>query len=148
MKKTKYLLFAISIIIIIYLFIPNNELKDDYYNYINKNTIKKHKLTEDKYTWSIFEDTQNKVDKRRDEIIKEIKDNNNLTILYNKLSNTEERNKEGLSSLNKYLKLIDNTNNIEEYINNAITIENDLNIDLITNIKVAKDFKKLKTPKH
>ena len=143
MKKIKFVLLVLLLIISIPL-INNNEIKDDYYNYINKNTIKKHKLTKDKYTWNTFQSKQEMVDKRKDEIIKELinnKANNNLNIIYNQLLDNNTRNKEGLSNIDYYLKLIDNTSNINDYINIIPTIENDLNIDLILNIKVESDFK-------
>ena len=143
MKKIKYILPLLLIIILIP-FINNNEIKDDYYNYINKNTIKNHKLAEDKSTWNTFQSKQEMVDKRKDEIIKELinnKTNNNLNIIYNQLLDNNTRNKEGLSNIGYYLKLIDNTSNINDYINIIPTIENDLNIDLILNIKVDSDFK-------
>ena len=143
MKKIKYILLVLLIIISIP-FINNNEIKDDYYNYINKNTIKKNKLTEDKYTWNTFQSKQEMVDKRKDEIIKELinnKANNNLNIIYNQLLDSNTKNKEGLSNIEYYLKLIDNTSNINDYINIIPAIENDLNIDLILNIKVDSDLK-------
>lgn len=138
MKKIKIFLLIIVILIPL-LLTSNNELKDDYYNYINKKELKKHKLKKDEYTWNTFLNKQDKVDNQKEEIINELiynKKNNNLNILYNKLLN-----KDKISSLDKYIKLIDNSNNINEYINNAITIEKDLNIDIFTNIKVEKDYK-------
>ena len=137
----KILIILLLIVTLIPLFQSrNNELKDDYYNYINKNEIKKHKLKDDVYTWNTFSYNQDKVDKQKKEIINELinnKKNYNINILNNQLSNR----KEGINILNKYIRLIDNSNNINEYINNAIIIEKELNIDVFTNIKVEKDYK-------
>ncbi len=145
MKKIKYLLLIIIILIISNIYLTSNdEIKNDYYNYVNEKTIEKQTLSEDEYTWNIFSQKQKETDKKVDKIIEELitnKTNNNINILYNKILNKEERNNEGLKTLNKYLNLINNTNTIEEYINKIITIENDLGIDIITNIKVDKDFK-------
>ncbi|MBQ6495169.1 MAG: M13 family metallopeptidase [Bacilli bacterium] len=139
MKRIKILLLIIVIIIPL-LLLPNNELKDDYYNYINKKIIEKHKLKNDEYTWSTFIDKQEKVDNKKKEIINKLienKTNNNISIIYEKLLTKEK----GLSTLSKYINIVDNSNNIEDYIKNAIIIEKELNIDIFTNIKVEKDYK-------
>ena len=145
MKKIIYIIVLLLIICITtYINKPNNNLKDDYYDYINKDILKKHILKDNEYTWSTFSSMQDKVDIRRDNIIKELiskRNNSNLNILYNNILDTSKRNKEGIAPLKKYLSRIDNSNNIKEYINNAIYIENKLHIDIFTNIKVDKDFK-------
>ena len=145
MKKIITILALLLIICITtYINKPNNSLKDDYYDYINKDILKKHKLKENEYTWNTFSSMQDKVDNRRDNIIKELiskRTNSNLNILYSNILDTNKRNKEGIDPLKKYISRIDNSNNIKEYINNAIYIENTLHIDIFTNIKVDKDFK-------
>ena len=44
---------------------------NDYYNYINKEDIKKHKLKKDEITWNIFKENQDKVNKETTKIINE-----------------------------------------------------------------------------
>ena len=144
MKKIKYIFIIIIILIPIFIKSENNELKDDYYNYINKNTISKHKLKNDEYTWSTFSSLQDKVDNQSKSILKELlnsKKNPDINILYNQLLDIDTRNKENISTIKPYLDRIDNSKNIKEYIENAIYIENNLSIDIFTNISVEKDFK-------
>lgn len=145
MKNIKYLLIIILILSISGCTL-NKELniKDDYYDYINKDLLKKEKIKEGEYTWSTFSEAQDKVDNQTDDIIKKLISNNtnpNLNIIYNQLLDTTTRNKNDISSLKPYLNKIDSSNNIKEFINNAIYIENNLNIDIFTNIKVDSDFK-------
>lgn len=145
MKKTKYLII-ITLIFLISGCLKNNELnlKDDYYDYINKDLLKEEKLKEGEYTWSTFTEAQDKVDKETDEIIQKLINNNtnsNLNIIYNQLLDTKTRNTANLSSLKPYLEKIDSSNNLNEFINTAISIENTLNIDIFTNVKVDSDFK-------
>ena len=144
MNKKYIIILLLIIIILSSKSLSNNELKDDYYNYINKDILTKHKLKDNEYTWSIFSSMQEKVDKRRDRIINNLisnKTNSNLNILYSSIMNTSIRDKEGLTPLKKYINKIDNSTNIEEYINNAIEIENTLNIDIFTNIHIDNDYK-------
>ena len=144
MNKKYIIILLLIIIILSSKSLSNNELKDDYYNYINKDILTKHKLKDNEYTWSIFSSMQEKVDKRRDTIINNLisnKTNSNLNILYSSIMNTGIRDKEGITPLKKYINKIDNSTNIEEYINNAIEIENTLNIDIFTNIHIDNDYK-------
>lgn len=145
MKNIKYLLIIILIISISGCTLNKElNLKDDYYDYINKDLLKKEKIKEGEYTWSTFSETQDKVDKQTDNIIKKIISNNtnpNLNIIYSQLLDTTTRNNDDISSLKPYLEKIDSSNNIKEFINNAIYIENNLNIDIFTNIKIDSDFK-------
>ena len=144
MNKKYIIILLLIIIILSSKSLSNNELKDDYYNYINKDILTKHKLKDNEYTWSIFSSMQEKVDKRRDTIINNLisnRTNSNLNILYSSIMNTGIRDKEGITPLKKYINKIDNSTNIEEYINNAIEIENTLNIDIFTNIHIDNDYK-------
>lgn len=145
MKNIKCLLIIILILSISGCTL-NKELniKDDYYDYINKDLLKKEKIKEGEYTWSTFSEVQDKVDNQTDDIIKKLISNNtnpNLNIIYSQLLDTTTRNDDDISSLKPYLNKIDSSNNIKEFINNAIYIENNLNIDIFTNIKVDSDFK-------
>lgn len=145
MKNIKYLLIIILILSISGCTL-NKELniKDDYYDYINKDLLKKEKIKEGEYTWSTFSEAQDKVDNQTDDIIKKLISNNtnpNLNIIYSQLLDTTTRNNDDISSLKPYLDKIDSSSNIKEFINNAIYIENNLNIDIFTNIKVDSDFK-------
>ena len=118
----------------------NNSLKDDYYEYINRKDIKNIKLNDDEYTKSTFTITQDKVDKQVNKITRDlIKNNKDMSIIYNNYLNNNKKN--NIKALNKYLNMIDNSNNINDFINNSIYIEDNLNIDVFTNINIDKDFK-------
>ena len=122
----------------------NINLKDDYYSYVNKKLLNTNKIEKGEYTWSTFTEAQDKVDKQTDKIVEDLlnnHENKNLNILYNQLLDDEERNREGISPLEPYLDKIDTSSNIDEFIKNAIDIENDLSIDIFTNITIDADFK-------
>lgn len=145
MSKIKYLII-IAIIFLISGCSQTEELnlKDDYYDYINKDLLKEEKIKEGKYTWSTFSTAQEKVDDQTDEIIKKLISNNensNIGIIYQQLLDTETRNNSNLSNLKSYLNQIDSQTNLKDFINTAIFLENTLNIDIFTNIKIDSDFK-------
>ena len=122
----------------------NINLKDDYYSYVNKKLLNTNKIEKGEYTWSTFTEAQDKVDKQTNKIVEDLlnnHENENLNILYNQLLDDEERNREGISTLEPYLDKIDTSSNIDEFIKNAIDIENDLSIDIFTNITIDADFK-------
>lgn len=143
MKKIKYLIIIFLVLIIsIFSQTNKNSLKNDYYDYINKDLLTEDKIKDGTYTWSTFSESQDEVDKEVDNIIDKLETSNqNLAILKNQLLDTNSRNKEDLKILQPYLTKIDNSTNINEFINNAINIENILNIDIFTNINIASDFK-------
>ena len=121
----------------------NINLKDDYYSYVNKKLLNTNKIEKGEYTWSTFTEAQDKVDKQTNKIVEDLlnnHENENLNILYNQLLDDEERNREGISPLEPYLDKIDTSSNIDEFIKNAIDIENDLSIDIFTNITIDADF--------
>ena len=135
LKKT---LIFLTLILITGCKSNNISLKDDYYDYINKKDIESTKLKDDEYVKSTFTIAQDKTDKQANNIIKElIKDNNDMSIIYNNLLNI----KDNINTIKPYLNKIDSSDNIKEYINNDIEIENELNIDIFTNITIDKDFK-------
>ena len=117
---------------------PN--LKDDYYEYINKHKITTTKLKDDEYTISTFTIAQDKVDKQTASIAKKlINSDKDISIIYNSLMSNNKTN--NINTLNKYINIIDSSKNINDFINNAIDIENELNIDIFTNINIDTDFK-------
>lgn len=145
MKYLKYI-----ILLLILLIAPSCtkketiNLKNDYYTYINKDLLTKDKIKKGEYTWSTFKETQDKVDKDANNIIEELissHQNENINIIYNQLLDETKRNKEGISTIKSYLNQIDSSSNINNFIKNAISIENNLNIDIFSNIKIDADFK-------
>ena len=146
MKKKTILNIMLVIIVIIGLILlkleKNNLLKNDYYTYVNKEKLAK-KLKRNEYNISSFSIVQDKVDKQTDEIIntllKEHK-NENMNILYNQLINDETKNSDN-KEIFQYLEKIDSSQNLNEFIANATEIENTLQIDIFTNIKIDNDMK-------
>ena len=148
-KIIKYILGGLLIVIGLYLifgFGKGNTI-DDYYTYVNEKELEKHELKEDEMNWSLFSEYQDEINEETDNMLKQLiesKSNKNLNILYNKLSNESERNKNGISSLKKYFKIIDSSKNINEFIRNAINIEKDLNVSIFLGAQVLPDFKNTK----
>ncbi len=139
MDKKKISLLLVILIIggVLYFFVFNkkeyNEYQKDFYEAINKDYKK------DKEPSTVFTDAQVKVNKRLDEITKEfINGNDNAKILYNQLLNTNNRE---IGILKGYIDSINNSNNIKEFIDNAMMVEHDLSVDIFTNIIVMADLK-------
>lgn len=126
-------------------------LSDDYYEIINEKTLSVNHIKDGEYSWSKFYEAQEKSDEMVDEIIKELvfsnnsnvdsKIVNNMKVVYYNALNWEERNKSGLFSLNSYLERINKVSNIWDFINVVIEVENDLGVDIFTNIVVEADYK-------
>lgn len=144
MKRLKKILLVLLILILTGCSISSNKLTEDYYTYINKDKIKNYVLEENEYTKSTFTEIQDKVDEQVDLVLENqinSSTNPNISILYNQLIDINTRNNNGLSTLNYYLNLIDSSNNINEFINNATIVENDLFIPVFTVMSVMSDFK-------
>ena len=125
-------------------FLFNKELINDYYTYINKELLEKKEIKDGEYGWSKFSLAQEKVDNDVEVIVKDLikeKTNSDLNVFYNNIIDIDSRNKMGIESLKKYINLIENSKNINEFINNAIIVENELFIDIFTLFTVAPDFK-------
>ena len=138
----------VLLVVLIGSFIFNNffskELINDYYTYINKDILDSTEFKEGEVGWSRFSLAQEKVDEEVEKIVNDLindKTNSDINILYNNYLDIDSRNKSGLGILKKYISLIDSSKNINEFINNAIKVENDLYIDIFTRATVAPDFK-------
>ncbi len=124
-----------------------NELKDDYYSYINKDIIEENEIEENEVGWSIFTISQDKVDNEVTNIISSITSNPsnekelNISRFYTLITNTNSRNNTGIIPLEPYLEAINSVTNIDEFIELSTKIENELSIDIFTKVTVAKDFK-------
>lgn len=143
----KYLLIILILVLLISfcLNLTNNKnLIDDYYTYINKDILDKEEIADGEIGWSRFTKAQDKVDEEVELIVKDLinnKTNSDINVLYNNIKNINTRNSMGLGVLNRYINLIDSSKNINEFINNAVTIENELYIDIFTRATVSPDFK-------
>ena len=132
-------IFIVFIIVALYL---NKNYINNYYEYINKETIK-----DKKDGWSYINDLNDEISKDTNNIIKEIINNpssneeKNIKELYNEYLDTDSRNKNGLNDLKPYLDKINKTKNIKEFISEAIQLEKDLSIELLMSKSIMKDFK-------
>ena len=151
--KNKYIKILLIILIFVIVFSgkefltkDNNDinLEDDFYNYINKDLLAKNEIKENEIGWSTFTIAQEEVNEDVSLIIEDIinnKENPNLNNLYNNFINTDFRNKVGINPLKKYINMIDNSNNINVLVNNAIKIENELGLSIFTTMSVNSNMK-------
>ena len=108
------ILCAILIIIDIVSGFPNEKkisLKNDYYEYTNKEILEANELESGENEWSLFSEMQEKVDDKLITLVKDTVDKNkneNITKLYSSVINP----KNDLSLINSYIEDIDNSNNI------------------------------------
>lgn len=144
-KKYLLVIFIILILLVLGLNFSNKkDLIDDYYTYINKDILDKEEIASDEVGWSRFTKAQDNVNDEVKLIVKDLinnKTNSDINVLYNNIKNIDSRNSTGLGVLNRYINLIDSSKNINEFINNAVTIENELYIDIFTMATVSPDFK-------
>jgi len=114
-----------------------NEYQKDFFKEINKEYKK-----DDKDVSSRFIDAQVEVDTKVKEFSKELINNNpKMKILYNQFMDFDTRNKVGLDVLEQYINKLNNSKNIKEFVNNAMEIEYDLDVDVFTNITIMSDMK-------
>lgn len=143
-KLKNYIAYAVILIVFIIVAVPflNKNYINDYYEYINKETVK-----DKKDGWSYINDLNDEISKDTNNIIKEIINNpsnneeKNIKELYNEYLDTDSRNKNGLNDLKPYLDKINKTRNIKEFISEAIQLEKDLSIELLMSKSIMKDFK-------
>lgn len=143
-KTKKYILYAIIFVVAIigaFIYLNKNYI-DNYYEYINKETIK-----DKKDGWSYIDDLNKEISNDSNNIVKEIISNpttseeKNIKEFYNEYLNIEFRNKNGLKDLEPYIDKINKTTNINEFITEAIKLEKELGIELLMSKSIMKDFK-------
>lgn len=142
--KKKWLLIPIIIIFIIGL--TNIQKKedtiDDYYNKINQKTLEKITLKEDEYSYSLFVKYQEDVEEEIKEISKEMLQSDEEMNRWTQLFLDEnKRNQTSIEPLQEYLTKMDQSNTIEEFIQNVYKIEKDLSIGILSNITIQSDLK-------
>lgn len=143
-KTKKYILYAIIFVVAIiaaFIYLNKNYI-DNYYEYINKETIK-----DKKDGWSYIDDINKEISNDANNIVKEIINNpttseeKNIKEFYNEYLNIEFRNKNGLKDLEPYIDKINKTTNINDFITEAIKLEKELSIELLLSKSIMKDFK-------
>lgn len=143
-KTKKYILYAIIFVFAIiaaFIYLNKNYI-DNYYEYINKETIK-----DKEDGWSYIDDINKEISNDANNIVKEIINNpttieeKNIKEFYNEYLNIEFRNKNGLKDLELYIDKINKTTNINDFITEAIKLEKELSIELLMSKSIMKDFK-------
>ena len=131
----------------VFLFRGNLE-KDDFYSYVNRDTLKKDYLGK-KSNWSRFTEAQEKVNEKKYQLFSEVISGSkefdfnfskNVSIVYQNVKDSPKRNEEGLSLLENYIDDIFSSFSIEELENVIFRIENDLGIDILTHFDVDLDI--------
>ena len=118
-------------------------LEDDFYDYINYDYLSKDKLNDDEIV-DYATDRTEKIEDEKDLIIDELLTSNSaigtkINYLYKSyMDNTEEK---AIRELNKYIDKMNNSNNIEEFVNNAIDINYKLSTDILFSPNVLYNFK-------
>lgn len=143
-KTKKYILYAIIFVVVIigaFIYLNKNYI-DNYYEYINKETIK-----DKEDGWSYIDDINKEISNDANNIVKEIINNpttseeKNIKEFYNEYLNIEFRNKNGIKDLEPYIDKINKTTNINDFITEAIKLEKELSIELLMSKSIMKDFK-------
>ena len=143
-KTKKYILYAIIFVVAIiaaFIYLNKNYI-DNYYEYINKETIK-----DKEDGWSYIYYINKEISNDANNIVKEIINNpttseeKNIKEFYNEYLNIEFRNKNGLKDLELYIDKINKTTNINDFITEAIKLEKELSIELLMSKSIMKDFK-------
>lgn len=143
-KTKKYILYAIIFVVAIiaaFIYLNKNYI-DNYYEYINKETIK-----DKEDGWSYIDDINKEISNDANNIVKEIINNpttseeKNIKEFYNEYLNIEFRNKNGLKDLELYIDKFTKTTNINDFITEAIKLEKELSIELLMSKSIMKDFK-------
>ena len=140
-KNFVYIIIFITLAITLFFYLSKNSI-DDYYEYINKETLK-----DKEDGWSYINDINDEISKDTNNIVKEIVNNpsnneeKNIKEFYNEYLDIDTRNKNGIKDLKPYLNRVNKTTNIKEFINEAIKLEKDLGIEILMSKSIMKDFK-------
>ena len=140
-KKFVYIIIFVALAVTSFLYLNKNYI-DDYYEYINKETLK-----DKEDGWSYIGDINDEISKNTNDVVKEMVNNSsnteekNIKEFYNEYLDVDTRNKNGINDLKPYLNRINKTTNIKEFINEAIKLEKDLGIEMLMSKSIMKDFK-------
>lgn len=128
----------------------NNEVANDYYEFVNREFLDNNHLGDDDYIYNTFTMAQDESNKVRDAIIKDVVNgsinidsvvSSKINTLYNNVLDIDKRNNVSIEPIRGYIDIIMNSKNISELIKNSVFIENELGVDIFTRIVIDKDFK-------
>lgn len=149
-KKWFFVLLLLGVVLLSCFSFDNRGVKDDYYDSVNQKFLSKNRIPKGEYTWSTFNEAQEKSDQLLDSVVDDIilkkevdlEDGlqDKMRVVYQNVLLKEKRNMVGIEPLRKYLDGIWESNSLEDFIDKAILIENELGIDIFTNIVVSDDY--------
>lgn len=117
-------------------------LQDDYYDFINYDQLSIDHLGEDKESWFSLIDAYNQIKIEKQTIIDEIldkcdeyKNDNNKIKVCNFYSSYKNKKDEAFSKaeLNLYIKKINDSQNIEDFIKNVLEVDKSLSLGILIN---------------
>lgn len=153
MRKKKLLLILVCLLFAFFFFWDKDSdknLKDNYYQAMNRNILLDNPLEDGEYTWSYFSEAQDRVDDNSTWVVQQILkgeigdlESNQIKVIqhvYDKAIDMEQRNRDGILALDPYLEKVWNVSSIEELVDVIIVIEQKLGIDILTNVEVMSDY--------
>lgn len=131
-------------------------LEDDFYDYVNYKYLSTDQLAGNEVYWNLnITEAGKKIKEEKKEIINEILDkcgtynnnsiNNKICIFYNSYKESKNSNKVK-EELDKYIDLINSSQNIEQYLNNIYKLDYDLSMDIVINPSINFVPSNLKQP--
>ena len=111
-------------------------LKDDFYENVNYEILKKAKIPNDSSSWSLGYDVTKEIEERTKTLTNEILadpnfKNEDAEIVLELVHDYEGRNKRGFSELKPYFDMVDNVKTIEDYNKLMLKVDEDLNLQLL-----------------
>ena len=120
-------------------------IKDDFYGYINYETINNATIPSDDNSWSHWYDVSKTIEKRQTELTNEILadpnyKNEDIDNLLELLHDYEGRNKRGFDELKPYFEMVDNVKTIEDYNKLVLKFDEELGTAVIIEGSASSDF--------
>ena len=131
-------------------------LEDDFYDNINYKYLSKNQLDEDEVIWYyMYSKSSELIKEEKIKIIDDILKNcdkhsagsvNEKICLFYKSYNIKDKDEKAKKELKYYIDLINNTKNINEYMNAVLTVNKELSMGLVVNPSINFQPTNLKQP--
>ena len=131
-------------------------LEDDFHDNINYKYLSENQLDEDEAVWYyMYSDAAELIKEEKIKIIDDILENcdkhtpgsvNEKICLFYKSYNAKDKDKTAKKELKYYIDLINNTKNINDYMNAVLTVNKELSIGLVVNPTINFQPTNLKQP--
>ncbi len=120
-------------------------LQDDFYAVSNKEILNNMTIPNAYSSWSVFHNAQLSANIKKENLIDELLNKNgftnkNMEIMVELYKDYSTRNKLGLSELEKYFDMIDNSKTMEEFNKTLIVLDHDLNSNGFLSVVVNSDM--------